>query len=70
VIPLILASIFTATPMGPGQVPHFMRTCDRIRIHDPKTGTNWILCINGVYQFPKNGRPQDRSLPQHKQQLI
>jgi len=56
--------------MGPGQVPHFMRTCDRIRIHDPKTGTNWILCINGVYQFPKNGRPQDRSLPQHKQQLI
>jgi len=67
---LILASIFTATPLGPGKVPYFMRECDRIRIYDKSNDTHWILCINGVYQYPKNGKPQDRSLPQHKQSII
>ena len=65
-IPLLLASIYTATPLGPGKVPYFDRTCDRIRVYDSKTDTNWILCINGVYQFPKNKKPIDRSLPHHK----
>jgi len=67
---LLLASVFTATPLGPGKVPYFERECDRIRIYDKKTDTNWVLCINGVYQFPKNGKPQDRSLPSHKLPLI
>lgn len=68
---LLLASVFTATPLGPGKVPYFGRECDRIRIYDKKTDTNWVLCINGVYQFPSGGKkPIDRSLPSHKLPLI
>lgn len=63
---IVLASTLFATPMGPGQVPGFDRNCDRIRIYDSKTNTNWILCINGVYQYPAKGRPVDRTLPKHK----
>lgn len=69
-IGLVLASIFTATPLGPGEVPQFNRNCDRIRIYDSKNDTNWILCINGVYQYPKGKPPIDRSLPIHKTPLI
>jgi len=69
-ISLVLASIFTATPLGPGIVPHFNRHCDRIRVYDSKTDTNWILCINGVYQYPKGKPPVDRSLPMHKNSLV
>jgi hypothetical protein len=67
---LLLASIYTATPLGPGTVPYFGRQCDRIRIYDKSLDKNWVLCINGVYEFPKKGKPVDRSLPQHKQQII
>ena len=67
---LLLASIYLATPLGPGNVPHFNRQCDRIRIYDKNTNTNWILCINGVYRFPEKGKPEDRSLPRHKSPII
>jgi hypothetical protein len=67
---LLMASVYLATPMGPGKVPYFGRECDRIRIYDKTNDVNWVLCINGVYQFPKNGKPQDRSLPKHQTPLI
>lgn len=65
-----LASAYLATPLGPGKVPYFGRQCDRIRIYDKTSDTNWVLCINGVYRFPKKGKPEDRSLPSHKMPLI
>jgi hypothetical protein len=69
-IAFLLASVYTATPLGPGTVPHFGRQCDRIRLYDKNTNSNWIMCINGVYKFPSKGAPEDRSLPQHKGPLI
>lgn len=69
-VAFLLASVYTATPLGPGTVPYFGRQCDRIRLYDKNTNSNWIMCINGVYKFPSKGAPEDRSLPQHKNSLI
>lgn len=68
-ISFLLASVFNATPMGPGKVPFFDRTCDRLRIYDAKTSSVWILCINGVYHYPEGKPPIDRSLPRHRNDL-
>lgn len=67
---IVLASTLFATPLGPGPIPGFDRNCDRIRIYDANTNTNWLLCINGVYEYPDKKQPIDRSLPKHKSFIL
>ena len=69
-LPFILASIYSATPLGIGEVPGFQRQCDRIRVFDNKTNTNWILCINGVYKYRNGKPPEDKSRPIDKGSAI
>jgi len=69
-LPFILASIYSATPLGIGEVPGFQRQCDRIRVFDTKTNTNWILCIDGVYKYRNGKPPEDKSIPKDKGTII